>query len=58
MAVAPQTEPRTEVVAGIATTGRPAVLRETLKYLASLADVPDRVIVCTAGIEDFDGPLA
>lgn len=40
------------VVIGIATTGRAAILRETLDQLAGLVDRPDAIIVCVA--EDMD----
>jgi len=54
----PEAQSRQQVIVGIATTGRPGILRETLRHLATLPDRPDMVVVSTAGMADFDGPLA
>ncbi|MDF1856199.1 family 2 glycosyl transferase [Pseudooceanicola sp.] len=40
------------LILGIATTGRPGILRATLIHLAGLADRPDQVIVCIADPKD------
>jgi GT2 family glycosyltransferase len=42
------------LIVGIATAGRRDVLRNTLKQLACQQTLPDRVIVCPAGEDDFD----
>ena len=40
---------------GIASAGRPAVLRETVDYLASLKSRPERIFVCVPDIDDAAG---
>ncbi|WP_240336689.1 glycosyltransferase family 2 protein [Tropicibacter sp. Alg240-R139] len=45
-----------QVTVGIASTGRPAILRQMLKYMGTLADLPDKVVVSIAEPQDFDGP--
>jgi len=51
----------TPLIVAIATTGRTAILSETLRHLASLRDQPDLVILSLAEAADFDaaatGPL-
>ncbi len=42
------------VIVGIATTGRPAILAETLRHMATLTDKPNRVIVSIAQPTDVD----
>ncbi|WP_141102042.1 glycosyltransferase family 2 protein [Oceanicola sp. 22II-s10i] len=44
----------TPVVIGIATTGRPAIVRQTLIHLAGLRDRPDRVCVAIGSSGDLD----
>lgn len=43
------------LIVAIATTGRPAILRDTLRHLATLGDRPDLVMVSIARPEDFAG---
>lgn len=43
------------VIVGIATTGRPGILKETLHHMAALTDQPDRVILSIA--QDSDANL-
>lgn len=40
---------------GIASAGRPTVLRETVDYLASLKSRPERIFVCVPDIDDAAG---
>ena len=40
---------------GIASAGRPAVLRKTIDYLASLENRPERIIVCVPDVDDAAG---
>lgn len=42
------------LVVAIATTGRPAILADTLIHMAGLTDRPSRVILSIAGAEDLD----
>ncbi len=44
------------VTVGIASTGRPAILRQTLEYMGKLGDLPHKVVVAIASSEDFEGP--
>ncbi|MGL4289901.1 MAG: glycosyltransferase family 2 protein [Phreatobacter sp.] len=46
------------IFVGIATSGRREVLTETLKELARQVRRPDRIIVCPAASDDFDGETA
>lgn len=46
-------EPAPLIVA-IATTGRPGILRDTLRHLSTLGDRPDLVVVSIAGPGDFE----
>ncbi|MEL6570923.1 MAG: glycosyltransferase [Pseudomonadota bacterium] len=43
-----------QIIVGIATTGRPGILAETLQHMATLQDQPDRVIVSIAHSNDAD----
>lgn len=43
------------LIVAIATTGRPAILRDTLRHLATLGDRPDLVMVSIPRPEDFAG---
>ncbi len=47
-------QPLTPVVVGIATTGRPGIVSETVAHLGGLQDRPDRVVICIADPDDFD----
>lgn len=47
-------DPRVPVVIGIATLGRPRIVRETLAQIATLTDQPDAVILSIAEEADFD----
>ncbi|MGR9165017.1 glycosyltransferase family 2 protein [Rhizobium leguminosarum] len=40
---------------GIASAGRPSILRETIDYLTTLPDQPERLIVCVPTIDDAAG---
>ncbi|AXA39644.1 MULTISPECIES: glycosyltransferase family 2 protein [Rhizobium] len=40
---------------GIASAGRPSILRETIDYLTTLPDQPERLIVCVPAIDDAAG---
>jgi len=40
---------------GIATAGRPAILRETIGLIAAQGRVPDAILVCSPGEEDIEG---
>lgn len=51
--VADATARRLKVVIGIATTGRPVIVGDTLRHIAALQDQPDRVLVCIADDRDF-----
>lgn len=42
------------MIVGIATTGRPGILRDTLRHMAQLTDQPDRVVVGIAQPDDAD----
>lgn len=45
---------RLSVVIGIATTGRAGVVRRTVLHMATLSDMPDRVVVSVAEPSDMD----
>lgn len=40
---------------GIATAGRPAILRQTIGLIATQARTPDAILVCSPGKEDVEG---
>lgn len=50
--------PPLRIVVGIATSGRPLILVETLREIAGQTRLPDQVIVCPAGDSDFDAAIA
>ncbi|ARM89744.1 glycosyltransferase family 2 protein [Rhizobium sp. CIAT894] len=43
------------IAVGIASAGRPSILRETIDYLTSLPDQAERLIVCVPVIDDAGG---
>ena len=43
-----------KVVIGIATTGRPGIVKDTLLQIATLDDLPDAVLLSIADASDFD----
>ena len=49
-----QAELSLPIVVGIATTGRPGILRDTLLHMTTLEDQPDSVIVSIASPDDAD----
>ncbi|UXN59206.1 glycosyltransferase family 2 protein [Phyllobacterium zundukense] len=46
---------RLRIAVGIATAGRPAILLETIDYLAGLPNRPERIIVCVPDVDDAAG---
>jgi hypothetical protein len=46
--------PPEKVVVAIATTGRAPILRDTIKQLATLRELPDELIICIADDADVD----
>jgi hypothetical protein len=55
VALTPAPSKHLRVGVGIATAGRPEILRDTIALMAAQIRAPDVVLVCSPGMEDVDG---